>query len=413
MAPVTLSETGAWTWFHNPQAVYGNNTTYFGWSYNGVQIGAYNHADGTIQTHELLSSGNNDHNVAALGIRPDGRLLAAYAPHNGAMRTVVSTNPHDITSWGTPVEIDATDATYPNLFYLASEDRWHLIYRQGPVGDWPTRWRTSDDGGATWSAATTLFSNGTARPYMQVVGDGTNQLHLSLTDGHPNASSNRSIYHLRYDAGTWRDSTGTDLGTPPFGPADVTTVYDGSGALGRAWCWDIALDAGNPVMVFASFPTDDDHRYHYARFNGTTWDVEQITAAGTNIYHENTTEAYYSAGLCLNQDDPDIVYLSREVSTGVYELERWTKGGGEWTSEAITSGSDPSPFKNFRPYVPRGDSPFEVIWAAGDYTTYVNYTGGVLGLLSAATQGRFAVRGGVLIPAATSVVRNGTLVPAS
>ena len=34
------------------------------------------------------------------------------------------------------------------------------------------------------------------------------------------------------------------------------------------------------MIVFASFLTAADHRYHYARWTGSAWDVHQITPAG-------------------------------------------------------------------------------------------------------------------------------------
>lgn len=378
---VELSPTGTWTWFQNPQGVYANGRTFFTWSYLGAWVGSYDHATDTIETHRLLETPQNDHNVVAIGIRPDGRILAAYSPHNGPMDVAVSVEPYDVSAWGEPLRLETEYATYPNLYYLAEEETWHLIYRQGPPGAWPTRWRTSTDDGETWSGQATLFQNGGQRPYMQVVGNGVDRLNLSLTDGHPGINPTNSIYHLQYDAGVWRDSAGADLGSPPFEPADVTRVYNGASATGRGWCSDIAIDAaGRPVMVFASFLSETDHRYHYARYDGAAWQVEELTAAGRNIY-ELAGEPHYFAGICLNHDDTSIVYLCREVETDRWELERWTSAAGAWQVEPITEDSPTAPYKNFRPYYPRGGSPFEVIWAAGSYTSYITYTGGVKALL--------------------------------
>ena len=214
MELIQLAEHGAWTWFHNPRAIYhrgARSKTYFTWSWKGIWIGSFDHDTGDIERQRLLATPQNDHNVAALGIRPDGRLLVCYSPHNGTMRSVVAERTEDVTAWREPTTIRAERATYPNLFHLASESRWVLVYRGGPTGAWPLWFRSSDDDGATWSEETLLFRNGTHRPYPQVVSDGSDQLHFSLTDGHPNAVPHNSIYHLHYDAGTWRDSAGSPL----------------------------------------------------------------------------------------------------------------------------------------------------------------------------------------------------------
>jgi len=382
---VRLVDHGAWTWFHNPRAVFHRGRrrrTYFTWSWNGIWVGSYDHDSGETHRHRLLETTQNDHNVAALGVRPDGRLLVCYSPHNGTMRSVVAEFPEDVSRWEDPVVIREERATYPNLVFLAAEDRWVLVYRGGPTGDWPLWFRSSDDGGRTWSAETLLFRNGAHRPYPQVVADGVDQIHFSVTDGHPNAVPDNSVYHLRYDAGTWRDSTGTALGAPPFTPEHLTRVYDGSAEAGRAWCWDIALRAdGAPVMAFATIRSELDHRYQYATLQSGTWSVNEITPAGRKIY-EDKGEPEYSAGLTLDHRDPRRVLLSREVEPGRWELESWRTAdlGRTWTATPVTSRSRAAPAKHFRPTAVHGDGPFEALWCSGDYRTYRDFSSAVLAL---------------------------------
>jgi hypothetical protein len=49
----------------------------------------------------------------------------------------------------------------------------------------------------------------------------------------------------------------------------------------KAWVHDIALDnAGRPVIVYATFPSDTDHRYRYVRWNGSGWTDRELVRAG-------------------------------------------------------------------------------------------------------------------------------------
>ena len=384
---IELVDEGAWTWFHNPRALHHrgrHDRTYFTWSAHGIWIGAYDHRRATVDSAHLLETKHNDHNVAAVGIRADGRVLTAYSAHNGALFTRVSSDPEDVTRWREATTIRSERATYPNLFYLAGEGRWFLFYRGGPTGNWPIWFRTSSDDGDTWSDEQLLFRNGKHRPYLQVVGDGVGQIHLSLTDGHPNVVPGNSIYHLWYDEGTWRSSPGNDLGQPPFAPQDLAAVYDGTlPGYARAWCWDVAIDgAGRPVMAFATIVSSADHRYHYARLERGEWSVHEISAGGRTI-DERGGEPEYSAGLAIDHDDPRGVFLAREVAAERWELERWLTedGGNTWTHEAVTSGSPVAPFKNFRPTAVRGGGPFSVLWCAGDYMSYRDFDGGLRALV--------------------------------
>src|SRR5690606_12909794 len=114
---------------------------------------------------------------------------------------------------------------------------------------------------------------------------GTGTVHLLYTDGHPIETGRNSIYHLVYrdDALYRSDMTRVARARaddePLLDPDAGTRIYDGRRLPGgQAWTWDVAVDpAGNPVTVFSTFPDPQrpfyDHRYRYARWDGTTWHV--------------------------------------------------------------------------------------------------------------------------------------------
>lgn len=80
------------------------------------------------------------------------------------------------------------------------------------------------------------------------------------------------------------------------------------------------------MIVFASFPSAADHRYHYARWTGTSWDVHEITLAGGSIRGDGGSP-YYSGGITLDHEDPSRVYLSRQLGAS-WQVEAWTTADG-------------------------------------------------------------------------------------
>jgi hypothetical protein len=139
-------------------------------------------------------------------------------------------------------------------------------------------------------------------------------------------------------------------------------------------------------MVYSSFPSasNTDHRYNYARWNGSTWVKTELTKSGKWFPQtpagKTEREPNYSGGISLDNDNPSVVYLSKQVN-GVFEIWKWiTKDHGTtWDSLAITSHS-PSDIVNVRPIVPMHHVPgyFDVLWMQGKYSHYTNFDTSVL-----------------------------------
>jgi len=295
---------GGWSWFQDPRAVTHTGThtrTYVGWvtPAGDVTVGSYDYATkqtASFPVHPALQQ--DDHVSPVLFVRPDGRLTAFYAAHSGApfyFRTTI--NPEDITSWG-PEQTIATNLagpygfTYPNPVRLADEAKTYLFWRGGNLD--PT-FSTRSDAVAEddWAPARGIIhvpnnAPGPAaeRPYLKYASDGQDTIHFAYTNAHPNENPDVNIYYGRIRAGRVEAADGADiseLGTP-IAPRDADRVFDGAGP---AWIYDVAVGAdGRPVVVFASFATGTsatDHLYHYARWNGSSWEVHQITPAGGSI----------------------------------------------------------------------------------------------------------------------------------
>jgi BNR repeat-containing family member len=383
-----LTASGAWSWFGDPRSVFfegAHRRTYTGWvSTNGsVQVASYDHDTGlrTITTLKARLQ-VDDHVNPSLLVRPDGRLLVFWSTHAGDnMWYRRSARPEDVTAWE-PERVFPTNTpgthgyTYPNPVQLSAEGyRIYLFWRGG---NFNPSFSTLNSGSTSWSPARTLILNSGQRPYIKYASNGRDTIAMAFTQAHPRAGRT-NIHYVAYRAGSLRRADGsviTSMANLPITPAQAELVYSWR-TNGKAWVHDVALDdGGNPVIVYATFPTDTDHRYRYARWNGSGWTDRELVRAGRSISID-PREPNYSGGITLDHEDPSTVYLSRQVG-GVFETEVWTTPdeGATWSSRALTSGSARGSFRPISPRGQTGDS-HDVVWMHGDYPHFTSYQTGL------------------------------------
>ena len=328
---------------------------------------------------------HNDHNNPSLYVRKDGRLMAFYQKHgtDSSARYRVSKRPEDISDWEPEQVLKMPEGvSYAHVFLLGN--RLYLFNRS--IGYHPTL-TISEDEGSTWGPSVKLIGGSGARPYVKYVSDGKSRVHIAFTDGHPQNEPTNSIYYAYLENGAFHRADGSkikELAQGPLEPSEADKVYDGT-LNPKAWIWDIALDsAGRPAMVYAVFPALTDHRYHYARWNGTAWGYAEITKAGSwfpqTIPGTPELEPYYSGGIILDHHQPDQVYLARQVD-GIFEIERWSTedGGKTFLGRPVTSGSTKPNARPFLPWTQDGRPPSRkiLLWMNGDYVFYKDYQTGI------------------------------------
>jgi hypothetical protein len=227
---------------------------------------------------------------------------------------------------------------------------------------------------------------------------------MVYTEGHPR-DYNNSIYHSYYKAGQLHDSTGAPLAPLAKGlerPQQGTRVFAGDDQ-NVAWTQDMHVDAqGRPAIVFSvqkdpkNLPpghpeSGQDHRYHYARFDGQTWTQHEIAFAGSRLYPK---EDDYVGLICIDPDDVSTVVISTDAhpTTGKplissanqqrhRELFKGTTAdqGKTWTWLAITENSTAD---NIRPIIPRSDGQHTaLLWLRGKLKTYTDYDLEVVGIM--------------------------------
>jgi hypothetical protein len=408
--PVVLVEDGGWCWFQDERVLdVDGKVVVSSISHGGdIQVTSWDPTAGTRE-HSILFTRleRDDHDVASLLPLADGRLAAYFTRHDGfpSLWTRITDSAGGVASW-TPLHVTQFDydVTYTNPFLVGDRT---LLFMRG-LDTNPTL-IGSRDFGMSWSDGAQILDAGEReldgrvfdhRPYVKYATDGAGTVHLFYTDGHPLEFGHNSVYHLAYRNGALYRSDGSRVASaglddqPLLEPSAGTRIYDGTQLPGgQAWTWDAAVTAdGAPVGVFSTFPDPQrpyyDHRYRYARWTGTGWDVHTIAYGGTGIY---VVEGFYSGGIALDPDDPNIVYFASNVvpqtgqptASGVFEIYRGVTadGGATWTITAITSGSW---VHNLRPIVPaHHSSPTELVWLRGSYDTYLDYHLQVVGLVGA------------------------------
>lgn len=374
---------GSWCWFGDPRAVSvpaPHAETFVGWIdwIGGIHVGAFDRSLGVTQQQTIAYIYHDDHSSPSILVEPDKRLTVFWSAHNGrTMNYRTTLRPEDISEWG-PVEHVLASIpgrlgfTYPNPVLLPAEHNTLYLFWRG--ANWSADYATRTPSGQ-WSPAHQLIRIRKERPYLKVDDNVRNTIALAFTDGHPR-NVLTSIYYAAYRAG-WLWTAGgrriARMGRGPISPDQADRVYDAKATGVPSWVWDVALASdGQPVIVYATFPSRSNGVYWYARFTGRRWVSHFLVNAGPSI-SPTTIEYEYSGGITLDHSDPSIVYLSRKVGPS-FQIERWvtSDGGTRWRHRVVVSGGA---IDNVRPVVPRGSrgGPMSLLWLRGDYINYRSY----------------------------------------
>jgi hypothetical protein len=414
---ILVNDNAAWSWFEDERAIIdpinnkllvssvANASGSGGAGRNGdIDMATLNLANQQVDRfvlHPALQA--DDHNSAAIIIRPDGRYLAMYGTHASGgevgqqSRYRISANPGDSSSWNAAINFDNNDSmTYSNLHYLPNDNggagRMYNFVRT--IGFDPNI-LVSNNQGSTWTYGGRLLAEGggSDRPYTRYFTSG-DRIHVITTERHPRDFDN-SVFSGYIQNGQLFDSGGTVIDSNLFdgtavAPSALTPLFAtgtqfGGETMRRAWTVDVAADpVGNPVAVFQARAggSDLDHRFFYGRWDGAQWQVNQLAFAGSYLY---AAENDYTGLVSIDPNDTNTVYLSSEVHPATkaqligadglrhYELfkGKTTDNGATWNWTPITFNST---MHNVRPLVPKWDGTNKaVVWLRGDYTTYTNY----------------------------------------
>lgn len=390
---LTSASDGGWTHASAPQAVYYSGRTYFGYvdgTSSNIEVKVYTHATRSTGSATVLraalfgDNGDPDtHNAPSLLIRDsDHKLIAVYSAHNGAaMYRRISTNSLDTDptlSGGFAAESNIDSSlggsfyTYPILFQQLGEtnDPIYLFYRdaQDTFTTGVLAYSKSTDGGSTWAAQTELFERTSYRPYWKIESDGQSRFDVFTSDGRDETGPFH-LYHFYYDAGTWKQSDGSTITSPPFNTSELTEVDDSTGG-SAIWPLDSMLDSGGaPIVLYEVNGTPCSIRY--GRWDGLAWDT-------TEIVQVESFSGGFAGGGCLDRGDANAVYVSDQTS-GQFEIVKYltADSGATFSAQSITAASSQ---ENFYPVpVHNRASDLRVLWLNGTFASYSDFQLGVRG----------------------------------
>ena len=453
---ILFNDNGGWCWYQDERvlvdrdtealvvASVANHLGYGGEPRDGdMDVTTFDPATGTrtrvtLGTIPTLNKGD-DHNVAALWQRPDGRYFAMHTGHNygaGYNDTVdwgdddvprsfhrTSILPGDGSAWDvervfTWPESDTTspihnDVTYTNLFFMSAEGSGQgRLYNIARAADRTPTIAYSDDQGATWnyggklSVATTSGGGNYSNGYFVFAGNGVDRIDFMATEHHPR-DYNNSIYHGYIRGGKSYDSLGNVIDEDIFddvapAPQDFTRVWAASpvtsSSLHHGWTMELETVDGELHGLFTTRygdvqsterVGDSDHRLFHARFDGAAWQTTQLCKMGDSL---DGREGDYTGLGCIHPNAPSVIYVSTEFDPrddtplAVHEIFKGKTHdqGASWSWTPVTENST---VENLRPVVPswsRGHT--ALLWLRGRYPFQRDYEQSVVGIVDRADQ---------------------------
>lgn len=383
-----------WIWFTNPRAVRhvgDRDCTYVGYlggpSGTDIQVGAYDHDDGDL-TRTTVAEGfsPDDHTNPSLLVADDGTVLVFWTGHNGeAINYARSERPEDVTAFGPTRSLSGESVTYPNPT-AAPDGTLTLLYRDRTVtrdatdnrfdyvGDGHTFFRTSTDGGRTWSDPVRAVTapEGHYSMYFVHATDDDGGVHLFYTDAERGGDAPKhDVRYCCFRDGSFHRADGAvlaDAADLPLEKGDLELVYDSSEPGNHhTWVWDVAVDDGKPAVVYATFPSTLAHEYRYARWDGERWHDHHLADAGAYIEEGvGGVELHYSAGIALDKSDPTVAYgaVNRDDYRALRRFETET-GGRTWASHELRRDEAGTSMRPVAPLNASEEAP--VLWLSGSY----------------------------------------------
>ena len=400
-----LIADGIWTWYTDPRAIYhaATNATYIMAvdSAGTCFCNRYLHASGTVESFRVSSVAleADDHDNGSLYFVSDTVLAAFYGIHNDTVfRYRVCSNLSAFTSsgsWSSEAQRGTSQGpySYPNLarFSIVSSPLHWYFYRRWIEGSGTTRTlayrnTTAMTGSSDpWSAHSEIWRNTGFIPYWKLAFDGVSKVHIFPTDMHP-VQGQSSLYHFYMEVDSsgvpsFKKSDGTPCsGSAPFGPANVTQIYDGTAT--KSWVGDATIDSdGNPRVLWMRYPGNNGSAIEiwHSRWTGSAWSSVKIADDGPGLY---SPEVYYHGGCGFDSMDANRVALSIPVS-GVRQVREFTSSdnGATWNvSRTLTSGGTAGNPLRLRPYSPRNhNGQLRWVWNEGIYTNFNVYDTAVWG----------------------------------
>ena len=310
-----------------------------------------------------------------------GKILVACAEHGGKLETRLSISPEDISAWESPVLVENDGATYAKMVGL-NDGTIFLFYRisvqnssdEGNHFHARNYFRTSSDGGRSWSSPTLFTQFGwnefDTREYTMVT-NGGDEIHAIINvawraDDENGIMRHSNIYYAYTDdaGANWKKRDGIPIQLP-ISEENADLVYiTSTDPDHRTHSWDIVMDNGEPHLL--------------------SCDRDIITSTCT-VLHHYWSDCWRTETVCSTDQFGTYAYMACAVfadcdATKVYgcvpvggaiELQMWEYTNFWEKTEDITEASGGEGHDHFRPMTVRnGGGSLQVLWCYTEKYTY-------------------------------------------
>jgi len=343
----------------NPSAVYvpSQDKTYivYAASDDHPRILYYDHTSNSFS--EIVNIGGSAldyHGIPVIAVDSDGYIHVFYGHY--PLYYKKSTNPYDITSWGSE-RVIADEGVYQNAYFHGGTLYLLFLYRYVVGSDYQLVFKKSTDGGSSWSSLTKLtdFNLGGSEDilYGKYIIDSNGVIHAAWSWYKTSLNKRVNIYYMKSEDGgsTWKKADGTVLSIP-VDESTAEKVYDSGTDFCDASSGDLQADSNSrPLILFSS-----NKIYKLARWNGASWDINDIVS----VDHD-----FDAGALILDSDSQYRAYITIGSGRGG-ELKEYlsTDSGNTWNYVQVISGGTVTQPKHV--HKQSSDKRLELLFCGGD-----------------------------------------------
>ncbi|WP_312351233.1 BNR-4 repeat-containing protein [Empedobacter sp.] len=338
--PVLCSCEAGWysSFIQGNIETYGNYT--FGWFIEGTSanlcIFKMNNTTGEFEYTNLSKLGlsitevkKDGHNGFSLTIDKNGYIIIGGDSHGTALKSVISNNPLDISSWKNIAIVSSGQNAITYLqFIKTKENKIFALYRTGGSGNGDVWFVNYDDNAKTFINHLLLIdatSEGAGNPYLQspmIDRNGVIKIAFGFRQSAANWNTMSGIYYIESadDGVTWRKSDNVTNYTLPIKKSTGERIYianPGSGYVNQnGACIDINE---NLVTVLQQRRTIDNVTSDWLTLiykENNVWkskfilDTQKVNEDG-GLYYSN----YSRPSLFCNENGDIIALLRKEVNS--------------------------------------------------------------------------------------------------
>lgn len=278
---------------------------------------------GKIGTRDLVTY-DDDHNVIALGIDPNGYIHIVYDTHQDPMGThyIKSTNPEDPSAWttmtGGMTGANEDGVTYPD--FKTDGTNLFFLYRNGYSGNGELYVNKYTHSTTTWAATAAPFVNSvaaTGSPYWEAEFDTSGNLHTTYLWRDVTTAFNTKYSYTMLSGTTAYDSKGVVQSLPVLiTTADIfDPIQTNSGGLRATNLNGITI--GPDGMPHIAYGKADQQGY----FN-----IYHAWMDSSKVWHSNKVTSFQAALYASYLSIPEIVYSASRNS--IILIFRWNSMGG-------------------------------------------------------------------------------------